>query len=99
ALVGVLGAAALATSPLPGTASPASAAGCSSRVPGPPGNDLARQIFVDAPGRRGPITVLGDSVLMGSGSHGVSLPAMLAEQGWGPIRFRSGLGYNTGLGG
>ncbi len=47
------------------------------------------------PGPLGPITVIGDSVLVGAAIE-PSLPANLAAQGWGPIRFRAGLGYTAG---
>lgn len=91
-------AAALSVAPSPAGTPIASAATCSGAVPVAPGNDLARQIFLGGGGPRGPITVLGDSVLQGAAT-GVTLPTMLAAHGWGPIRFRSGLGYNTGIGG
>lgn len=51
--------------------------------------DLAR------PGPLGPITVVGDSVLVGA-AYEPSLPTNLAEAGWGPIRFRAGLGVTSG---
>jgi hypothetical protein len=47
-------------------------------------------------GPLGPVTVLGDSVLMGAGLFGPTLPTRLVEQGWGPIRFQAGEGYSTG---
>ncbi len=53
------------------------------------------QIDITAPGPLGPITVLGDSVLVGAAIE-PSLPRLLAEQGWGPVRFRAGLGYSAG---
>jgi hypothetical protein len=65
-----------------GTPTPAAAAGDA-------------QIDITAAGPLGPITVIGDSVLVGA-SFEPSLPTLLAEQGWGPIRFRAGLGYTTG---
>ncbi len=98
ALSAAVAAAALTIAPPPSGTPTASAATCAGAVPGPPGNDLARQIFLGGSGPRGAITVLGDSVLQGA-AFGVTLPQMLADHGWGPIRFRSGLGYNTGLGG
>jgi hypothetical protein len=48
------------------------------------------------PGPHGPITVLGDSVLLGSGAFSPTLPDRLREAGWGPIRFRAGEGYTSG---
>ncbi|MEZ5252188.1 MAG: hypothetical protein R2713_24150 [Ilumatobacteraceae bacterium] len=47
------------------------------------------------PGPLGPISVIGDSVLVGAAIE-PSLPANLAAAGWGPIRFRAGLGYTAG---
>lgn len=52
-------------------------------------------IDIAAPGPLGPVTVFGDSVLLGSALFGPTLPTRLAERGWGPIRFRAGEGYNT----
>jgi hypothetical protein len=54
-----------------------------------------RSIDISAPGPLGPVTVFGDSVLLGSALFGPTLPERLQEQGWGPIRFRAGEGYNT----
>lgn len=54
-----------------------------------------RAIDISTPGPLGPVTVFGDSVLLGSALFGPTLPDRLAEQGWGPIRFRAGEGYNT----
>lgn len=53
------------------------------------------QIDIGTPGPLGPVTVFGDSVLLGSALWGPTLPDRLAEQGWGPIKFRAGAGYNT----
>lgn len=69
--------------------------------PGPP--DAAEpfasfpvvSINVATPGPLGPITVLGDSVLVGA-SFEPSLPTRLAEQGWGPVRFQARGGYSSG---
>lgn len=44
----------------------------------------------------GPITVIGDSVLQGSLLYAPTIVDRLAEQGWGPIRARAGVGYSTG---
>lgn len=57
-----------------------------------------RQIDISAAGPLGPVTVFGDSVLLGSALWGPTLPDRLAERGWGPIKFRAGEGYNTGTG-
>jgi hypothetical protein len=53
------------------------------------------QIDVAQAGPLGAITVIGDSVLVGA-TIAPTLPTILAEQGWGPIRFRAGLGYSAG---
>lgn len=49
-------------------------------------------------GPLGPVTVIGDSVLLGSvwTPWGTTLDAHLAAHGWGPIRVRAGVGDNTG---
>ncbi|MFK7919952.1 MAG: SGNH/GDSL hydrolase family protein [Ilumatobacter sp.] len=52
-------------------------------------------IDIATPGPLGPVTVFGDSVLLGSALFGPTLPERLVERGWGPIRFRAGEGYNT----
>ena len=53
------------------------------------------QIDITAAGPLGAVTVIGDSVLVGA-SYEPSLPTLLAQQGWGPVRFRAGLGYTAG---
>ena len=49
-----------------------------------------------AAGPLGPITVFGDSVLLGSILVGPTIGEQLAARGWGPIRSRAGEGYSTG---
>ena len=44
----------------------------------------------------GAISVIGDSVMLGSLTYGPTLVDHLANQGWGPIRARAGMGYSTG---
>ena len=44
----------------------------------------------------GPITVIGDSVLLGALTYTPNLIDALADNGWGPIRARGGMGYSTG---
>ncbi len=44
----------------------------------------------------GAISVIGDSVMLGSLVYGPNLVEQLAGQGWGPIRARAGMGYSTG---
>ena len=57
---------------------------------------LAKDIQIEETGPLGGVTVFGDSVLLGSGLWGPTLPDRLAEEGWGPIRFKAGVGYRTG---
>jgi hypothetical protein len=57
---------------------------------------LARDISLPAPGPLGPVTVFGDSVLLGSALYSPTLPDRLQEQGWGPILFRAGVGNRAG---
>lgn len=47
-------------------------------------------------GPLGPITVFGDSVLLGSAITSPTLADRLVEEGWGPVRMRAGEGYSTG---
>lgn len=51
--------------------------------------DAATEIAVGGSGPLGPVSVIGDSVLLGSGLYGPTLPDRLAARGWGPIRFRA----------
>jgi hypothetical protein len=44
----------------------------------------------------GAISVIGDSVMLGSLAYSPNLVTRLAEAGFGPIRARAGLGYGTG---
>jgi len=55
------------------------------------------EIFLPNPGIYGPITVIGDSVLLGSALTSPTLASQLAGQGWGPVRFRAGESYSTGI--
>src|SRR5689334_392047 len=65
----------------------------------------AETIFVDyikpSVGPRGPITVLGDSVMLGNllevEGYGPSVAQMLVERGWGPVRAKAGVGFQAGL--
>lgn len=49
-----------------------------------------------AAGPLGGISIIGDSVMMGSLYFGPDLPDRLVEAGWGPVRARAGEGYSTG---
>ncbi|MEP2372502.1 SGNH/GDSL hydrolase family protein [Ilumatobacter sp.] len=53
------------------------------------GVEAATEITVDRAGPLGPVTVIGDSVLLGAGLYGPTLPDQLSARGWGPIRFRA----------
>ncbi|MGZ4679076.1 MAG: hypothetical protein ACXVIH_03390, partial [Ilumatobacteraceae bacterium] len=56
-----------------------------------------------APGPLGPITVVGDSLMLGSAYEaplvpgwGPSLAQLLADRGWGPVRMVAGVGFQAG---
>lgn len=55
---------------------------------------------IPAPGPRGSLAVIGDSVMLGStwdsGGYGPSVGVMLAGQGWGPVLQKAGVGFQTG---
>ncbi|MEL6890369.1 MAG: SGNH/GDSL hydrolase family protein [Actinomycetota bacterium] len=55
-----------------------------------------RIIEIDTPGPLGPLTVFGDSVMYGSAINSPTLIDHLRAEGWGPIRFVAGAGFNTG---
>ena len=57
---------------------------------------LANQIGDSTTRVHGAVTVIGDSVLQGSVIFGPTIVTRLAENGWGPIRARAGVGYSTG---
>src|SRR5215207_3046229 len=66
-------------------------------APGRAGADvLLIDTFRADAGPFGAISVLGDSVLLGSGYYAPTLTDQLAARGWGPIRFKAGVGHNTG---
>ncbi|MEP7113016.1 MAG: SGNH/GDSL hydrolase family protein [Ilumatobacteraceae bacterium] len=57
----------------------------------------------NAPGPRGAIAVVGDSVMLGSAYEpplvpgaGPSLAQLLADRGWGPVRMAAGVGFQAG---
>lgn len=58
---------------------------------------LGDQEFIDRPGPLGAVTVIGDSVLLGSLLYDPTIGAQLEARGWGPIRSRAGLGMSTGV--
>jgi hypothetical protein len=51
-------------------------------------------------GPRGPVAVVGDSVMLGSSYEtrgwGPSVAQMLVDRGWGPVRLKTGVGFQTG---
>ena len=60
-------------------------------------------VFIDTPGPRGSIAVVGDSVMLGSAYEpplvpgwGPSLARMLADRGWGPVHMAAGVGFQAG---
>jgi hypothetical protein len=59
------------------------------------------ETFKPAPGPHGAVTILGDSVMLGSAyelpGYGPSLAQRLAAQGWGPILTKTGVGFQAGL--
>ena len=57
---------------------------------------LGKEINLPAAGPLGAVTVVGDSVLLGSALWGPTLPDQLQASGWGPIRFRAAVGYRAG---
>lgn len=66
-------------------------------TPEPAGAALPTKTIVDSTPRiLGAVTVIGDSVLLGSLYNSPTIVARLAEQGWGPIRAQAGGGYSTG---
>jgi hypothetical protein len=58
--------------------------------------EIGKDITLPAAGRLGAVTVIGDSVLLGSGLWSPTLPDQLQALGWGPVRFRAGVGYKAG---
>lgn len=52
------------------------------------------------PGPRGAVTVIGDSVMLGSvletDGYGPSVAQMLVDRGWGPVRVVAGVGLQAG---
>lgn len=56
----------------------------------------AKETFNPTAGPLGPITVIGDSVMLGSILYSPTLSDQLVARGWGPVRARAGGGYTTG---
>ena len=57
---------------------------------------LGKDITLSTAGPLGAVTVVGDSVLLGSGLWSPTLPDQLQAFGWGPIRFRAAVGAQAG---
>ena len=67
-------------------------------IAAPAGAALPTKTLVDStPRPLGAVTVIGDSVLLGSLYNSPTIVARLGEQGWGPIRAQAGGGYSTGV--
>lgn len=58
--------------------------------------ELARDIDLSTRGPLGAVTVVGDSVLLGSALVSPTLPDQLQAMGWGPIKFHAGVGNKAG---
>ncbi len=58
---------------------------------------LADEEIIERGGPLGPVTVIGDSVLLGSLLYSPTIGAQLASRGWGPIRSRAAVGMSTGV--
>ncbi len=65
--------------------------------PAPADAALANETFDPTPRIQGAVTVIGDSVLQASVVAEPTLSDWLGGMGWGPIRARAGVGYNTGV--
>ena len=60
-------------------------------------------VFIDTPGPRGSIAVVGDSLMLGSAygapfeaGWGPTLAQMLSDRGWGPVHMAAGVGFQAG---
>ncbi|HEY7627696.1 MAG TPA: hypothetical protein VH761_11535, partial [Ilumatobacteraceae bacterium] len=60
-------------------------------------------VFIENPGPRGGIAIVGDSVMLGSAygppfesGWGPTLANMLADRGWGPVHMAAGVGFQAG---
>jgi hypothetical protein len=60
-------------------------------------------VFIETPGPRGAVAVVGDSVMLGSAYEaplvpgwGPSLARLLADRGWGPVHMAAGVGFQAG---
>jgi hypothetical protein len=60
-------------------------------------------VFIETPGPRGSIAVVGDSLMLGSAygppfenGWGPTLAQMLSDRGWGPVHMAAGVGFQAG---
>jgi hypothetical protein len=60
-------------------------------------------VYIDTPGPKGSIAVVGDSLMLGSAydapfepGWGPSLAQMLVDRGWGPVHMAAGVGFQAG---
>ncbi|HSB88044.1 MAG TPA: SGNH/GDSL hydrolase family protein [Ilumatobacteraceae bacterium] len=60
-------------------------------------------VFIENPGPRGGVAIVGDSVMLGSAygppfesGWGPTLADMLADRGWGPVHMAAGVGFQAG---
>ncbi len=74
-----------------------SASGLVVLAPATPVAAISSEVQIDIPtaGPLGAITVIGDSVLVGAAIE-PTLAELLNRSGWGPVRYRAGLGYTAG---
>lgn len=57
---------------------------------------LLYETYDPTPGPLGPISVIGDSVMVGSVIYAPTLSDQLVAHGWGPVRVRAGRGTTSG---
>lgn len=86
-VAGVAAALALLTTTIVSAVAPSSTASA---------NVLAVDTLHPVAGPLGPITVVGDSVMLGGGLVTPTLSDRLVARGWGPVRFRASVGMSTG---
>jgi hypothetical protein len=58
---------------------------------------MADEEFIGQSGPLGAVTVIGDSVLLGSLLYSPTIGEQLSSKGWGPIRSRAAVGMSTGV--
>lgn len=97
ALLGMLAVTAAAHASAPASAFPV--APPTTTAP-PSGGQAGVESAIPTVGPFGAIALVGDSLLVGSsletGGWGPSLARLLVDRGWGPVRTRAGVGFQTG---